>query len=832
MGAGNQGGSSSAEDGEIRKAFSADPNATAKDARDYFRDRDSGKLAARSYLDSRPTDRTMSDGSPMDDTFAEIIDGRLGNIGVTRNDTSFVNADGESVGSINSAGNFSGNRDVIAALRGTPSLRDMRQAASREAKYGPGSRAAQEGDINTSLLDLVDYAEDGTVQGMGPNRFMDERGRGQLVYDPSAVIPGLPYLQDPQNDVFVPQYDPSRESMAGQALQGVTNYIGDGGMMGAVTRGLGGLSERMSGGVAEDLNPGNFSPMRPVLRPTDGSTTENTGITSDGITSALMGGADSVTKLTNDQLRNLPTYAGGYTGSGANNPFLSADQRGVPNQFNAQGVQVPFDGGNRIDVPLGIGTLPGKKTLSELAKTEPVISAGFSGFNTNMGKPRPFSNTTNQFDPQQRIIDDALAPLGDRVSMYEDDPSIAFGFCGEPFDLSEGAESISSVSPNADMITGRPTFAFQDEFDADQTNRQPPQVVLPQVVLPQVSSFRPTFDVENQQRTGREDSFGRGQSLGYSLPPTSDDRNIVPDRIRETALENQALREKGRILGTGIDLLERDDSGIDEVNSNLYEDRFESEETKMFDFNNDLQKFIAESNGFRPTFDIENQQRANREASFGGADQGVLPSSVSNIVQNPDGSASTGTALPSFPISSGSSDADNILGVEAISAAARAKRLGKLGTATGAENNMPLEQEGPLVERDSRIRDAMAPDGLDDNMYNDGSEIFDLSETYDPSGGGFTGGGGGGSFTGCPEGYEPMTLENGETVCVPIEEEVTEEEVQEVTPYTPAERPAMGPSAYTPQAVSPIRPYTLQPGEQGVGSLADILQLQNYPNIV
>ena len=311
-------------------------------------------------------------------------------------------------------------------------------------------------------------------------------------------------------------------------------------------------------------------------------------------------------------------------------------------------------------------------------------------------------------------------------------------------------------------------------------------------------------------------------SVPYSLPPTSDDRNVVPDRIRETALENQALREKGRREGTSIDLLERDYSGIDDVNSNLYDDRFESEETKMFDFNNELQESIAEYNKRK-----ENQQRANREASLGGADQGVLPSSVSNTVQNPDGSASTGTALPSFPVSSGSSDADNILGIEAISADARSKRLAGL-----TPNNMPLEQEGPLVERDSRIRDAMAPDGLDDNMYNDGSEIFDLSETYDPSGGGFTGGGGGGSFTGCPEGYEPMTLENGETVCVPIEEEVTEEEVQEVTPVTPTVRPTMGPSAYTPQAVSPIRPYTLQPGEQGVGSLADILQLQNYPNIV
>jgi hypothetical protein len=123
-------------------------------------------------------------------------------------------------------------------------------------------------------------------------------------------------------------------------------------------------------------------------------------------------------------------------------------------------------------------------------------------------------------------------------------------------------------------------------------------------------------------------------------------------------------------------------------------------------------------------------------------------------------------------------------------------------------------------------------------IYDDADQLEDLMTTgpIDPSGvnvgGGFTDGGGGGGGGGCPEGYEPMTLENGETVCVPIEEEVTEEEVEEETPVTPTVRPAMGPSAYTAQAVSPIRPYTLQPGEQGVGSLADILQLQNYPNIV
>ena len=49
--------------------------------------------------------------------------------------------------------------------------------------------------------------------------------------------------------------------------------------------------------------------------------------------------------------------------------YKKASQQGPNNdstpQFNAQGVQVPFDGGNRIDAPLGIGTLPRKKTLSD-----------------------------------------------------------------------------------------------------------------------------------------------------------------------------------------------------------------------------------------------------------------------------------------------------------------------------------------------------------------------------------------------------------------------------------------------------------------------------------
>jgi len=737
MGAGNQGGSSSAEDGEIRKAFSADPNATAKDARDYFRDRDSGKLAARSYLDSRPTDRTYSDtGAPMDDTFAENIDSRLGKIGVTRNDTSFVNADGESVGSINSAGNFSGNRDVIAALKGLPSLSDMRQAASRETKYGPGSRAAQEGDINTSLLDFVDFAEDGTVQGMGPNRFMDERGRGQLVYDPSAVIPGLPAFTD--SGEFNPQYDPSREGMVGQALQGVTNYIGDGGMLGAVTRGLGSISKRMSGGVAEDLNPGNFSPMRPVLRPTDGSTTENTGITSDGITSdgitsALMRGAGAVNKLTSDQLRDLPNYAGGYTGSGADNPFLSADRRGVSNQFNAQGVQVPFDGGNRIDVPLGIGTLPtSEERLLEAQK--------------------------DRFKSYDDLSMDRLKTMQLRNKLIDaSDPSFYDAF-GNEYNNAETART-SDLINEADSKA-----AMQRQMQINSLGQRVP------------ITDKPFYDLSASEAASLDDA-----NLGYLQ-----DR-YVPEIVTQENINPVTAGFSG--------------------------------------FNMDS----PEVSSFRPTFDIENQQRANREASFGGADQGVLPQSVAPYGGQEFPLLDRGR--PSFPAPETSSVApyggQEFNELERLTDNARSKRLGKLGTATGAENNMPLEDPREYIDPGEMI-------------YDDADQLEDLMTTgpIDPSGvnvgGGFTdgGGGGGGGFGGCPEGYEPMTLENGETVCVPIEEEVTEEEVEEVTPVTPTVRPTMGPSAYTPQAVSPIRPYTLQPGEQGVGSLADILQLQNYPNIV
>ena len=395
--------------------------------------------------------------------------------------------------------------------------------------------------------------------------------------------------------------------------------------------------------------------------------------------------------------------------------------------------------------------------------------------------------------------------------MYEDDPSIAFGLGGEPFDLSEGAESFAPDQTYYDAFgnttafmgregnredTGIPLRSMQDAYVQDRIDSMSSEDAnVNRIPYTDPGAYTGTGGTDVTSDQTYYDAFANP----YSDAEQANTSDLIDNREAEQALQDVtnmgSLREEYTPPLAGF-------GGI------------RSDENPMSSYS--TTPSLPE---FSPAPVIN--QIDNTESQFVSPESPIGPSPFPPRASEP---------TTNFP--SGSSDADNILGIEAVIADARNKRIAKLGTATGFENNMPLEQEGPLVERDSRIRDAMAPDGLDDNMYNDGSEIFDLSETYDPSGGGYTDdGGGGGSPTGCPEGYEPMTLENGETVCVPIEEEVEEVE-EEVTPYTPAERPAMGPSAYTPQAVSPIRPYTLQPGEQGVGSLADILQLQNYPNIV
>ena len=114
MGSGHQGGSSSAEDGEIRKAFSADKTKTAKDARDFFRDRDSGLTANMAYLDSyaQGTGNPTYGGS----TNRDMIERQLGNQGLELEGQNFVRYDEDgnrgTVGGINQRGNFWGSADV------------------------------------------------------------------------------------------------------------------------------------------------------------------------------------------------------------------------------------------------------------------------------------------------------------------------------------------------------------------------------------------------------------------------------------------------------------------------------------------------------------------------------------------------------------------------------------------------------------------------------------------------------------------------------------------------------------------------------------------------
>ena len=109
-----------------------------------------------------------------------------------------------------------------------------------------------------------------------------------------------------------------------------------------------------------------------------------------------------------------------------------------------------------------------------------------------------------------------------------------------------------------------------------------------------------------------------------------------------------------------------------------------------------------------------------------------------------------------------------------------------------------------------------------------------FNEVYDPSGSGgpiYGGGGGGQEPFECPEGYVLAYTENGERYCRLVEEDVIEEETPPpVVAPTPVVRP-VSTSNYVPQAIPASQPWTLRPREGGVGSLADVLNLESYPSL-
>ena len=202
---GHQGGNSNAEDSAIRKQFSKEGK-PAKEARAYFRDRDAGKFLNSTNYRQDELGNVKIDTAPKyfeDMTIAEVLEPEM-------YDSTKVNA------------NITFKERRESDLNNL-SKRDVIQARSRYNKYGPGSSEAMKGNIKKSYIDMVDYAEDGTVQGLGSNKTMDKSGKGQLVLDPKAAIVGLPSFTDigPSD----PKYDETRESFIGKGLTKFTRGI-------------------------------------------------------------------------------------------------------------------------------------------------------------------------------------------------------------------------------------------------------------------------------------------------------------------------------------------------------------------------------------------------------------------------------------------------------------------------------------------------------------------------------------------------------------------------------------------------------------------------------
>ena len=323
MGAGNQGGGGNAEDAAIRRDATArgeDPSVTRR----YFADRDSGKLAANAYLSS---EAPGSGGQ----TNKDILERQLANQGLSLEGSNFVRYDDQgnrgTVGGINERGNFFGSAD-LSGVNSPSYLAQSAEGGSRDRRYGSNAEAMSQGTldprIQDSLIDLVTYNPTGTVTGMS----------SQQVYNPTSLFSGDPnrtFNMDTglyETDESI-GFDDTSPSLLGRAARGATDFIGQGGMMGAVTRGLGALSDDLGGG--------------------DKSSNLSDEVTSSGITNALMGGVNSVS---NNPLTGFePQVAGPFSGS-AINPFINMNidptrmsQQGPnftppPVQFDASGKTV------------------------------------------------------------------------------------------------------------------------------------------------------------------------------------------------------------------------------------------------------------------------------------------------------------------------------------------------------------------------------------------------------------------------------------------------------------------------------------------------------------
>ena len=203
---GHQGGNATAEDGAIRKQFRKEGK-TAAEARSYFRDRDSGKLAADAYLATEVGSGKISSVAPEDGggdvTYGDVLKSQLREKGLNLEGQSFIKYDDEgrrsTAGGINAKGNFWG--PDLGNLPGPSRLNQIARTGSRDSKYGVNQQAFDEGTldpkIEKSLFDGVTYTPMGTV-GMG----------NRVVYDKNAQYPGESGLSfNPETGRF--DYDPT-----------------------------------------------------------------------------------------------------------------------------------------------------------------------------------------------------------------------------------------------------------------------------------------------------------------------------------------------------------------------------------------------------------------------------------------------------------------------------------------------------------------------------------------------------------------------------------------------------------------------------------------------
>ena len=460
---GHQGGNANAEDSAIRKQFSKEGK-PAKEARAYFRDRDAGKFLNSTNYRQDELGNVKIDTTPTyfeNLTIADVLDPEM-------YDATKVNANIT----------FKERRDSDL---NNLSKRDILQARSRYNKYGPGSSEAMKGNIKVTPWDMVDYAYDGTVQGVGMNKTMGTASypagydRGQLVFDPKSAIVGLPFFTD--SGEFNPKYDPSREGMIGKGLTKFTQGLQDNPFK--IIPGVGTAltifdmlkKDKSGGGGEEDVSTkrGALSSIinRPQLRPA--SMNVNT--------------YDQAYKdQYGDRGENIKNYSGTNYGMPTSRYFREGDLSNDAN-FNqlmppsttgslnpSRGDRIRFRRNNQQYIDMGARGEPMKAGgyVTEPDATNYIDPSRFVNYAYNdSGSNNNDSENVNNGVPIRPVI--ASTPYADYAQWMPSSEYIGASSYGGPF--SSASQNFASVLPPSIYSTGGSSNSVPTRFVNDRTKQ-------------------------------------------------------------------------------------------------------------------------------------------------------------------------------------------------------------------------------------------------------------------------------------------------------------------------------------------------------------------------